>query len=274
MRLMKYGFYVTIASCLIVLNAFLIIGLMLNVTGAKEMGSAAIRSYSDAEPIEDPSPEGSSQEEETEAELSEKERPERALLEVAPLRQHPELFNGCEITALTMLLNDYGVQKNKMDFTAELKKDPTALQVDAKGNIVYWGDPHVGFVGDITGKQKGLGVYHKPILELMSQYVSDPVNLTGESFETLEQYVAEGHPVLVWTTISFQVPRENQWFQWESPTGTVHATFQMHTVLMVGYDQDYVYVNDPETGEKAKKIKKDTFIQTWETMGKQALSYT
>jgi len=44
-------------------------------------------------------------------------------------------------------------------------------------------------------------------------------------------------------------------------------------VLLVGYDEQYVYVNDPYTGKANLPIEKDRFIQTWEAMGKQAISY-
>lgn len=200
------------------------------------------------------------------------ERKAKAMIDTVSIRQHPELFNGCEITTLTMLLQSYGIDKNKMEMAAEMKRDETPLK-EVNGKIISWGDPHVGFVGDVTGRKKGLGIYHEPLFPLLQQYIPSAVNLTGSSFEELERFVSNGFPVMVWTTISFVPPRENQWFTWDSPTGEVRATFQMHTVLLVGYDDQYVYVNDPETGEKQKRIDRDRFIETWEVFGKQALSY-
>ncbi|MHC2201172.1 hypothetical protein [Paenibacillus sp. PvR053] len=44
-------------------------------------------------------------------------------------------------------------------------------------------------------------------------------------------------------------------------------------VVLVGFNADHVYVNDPLTAKKAQKANKQTFIDTWITMGKQALSY-
>ncbi|MFC5985677.1 C39 family peptidase [Marinicrinis lubricantis] len=201
------------------------------------------------------------------------ERKPSMMLEVASIRQHPELYNGCEITALTMVVNDYGVAKNKLSLASELRSDHTPIAMDQHGRIIEWGNPEEGFVGDITGKNMGLGVYHGPVLELMKTYIPTAQNLTGEPFEVLEQYVSGGAPVMVWTTVSFTVPQADGWVTWDSPTGEVKATFQMHTVVMVGYDDQHVYVNDPQTGEQAKKIKKAAFMDTWEAMGKQALSY-
>jgi uncharacterized protein YvpB len=51
------------------------------------------------------------------------------------------------------------------------------------------------------------------------------------------------------------------------------VTFQEHTVLLVGYDENHVYVNDPRQGIKNLKVKKDQFLSSWEALGGQALSY-
>lgn len=49
------------------------------------------------------------------------------------------------------------------------------------GDITQWGDPKEGFVGDITGKNKGYAVYVQPLQELMEQYLPNrTVNLTGK----------------------------------------------------------------------------------------------
>jgi uncharacterized protein YvpB len=201
------------------------------------------------------------------------ERKSHVLLDAPVIGQHPELYNGCEITALSMLLAFKGLDVSKMRLADEIMKDETSVQYDASGNIRFWGNPNTGFVGDVTGKRIGLGVYHEPLFELLQDYVSDAVNLTGESWDELEYYVSEGFPVIVWTSISFTPIAASDWVSWDSPTGTVKTTFKQHAALMVGYDEDYVYLNDPQTGRKNMKMNKQSFIQTWEAMDRQALSY-
>ncbi|MNJ01113.1 hypothetical protein D3C73_1606400 [compost metagenome] len=46
-----------------------------------------------------------------------------------------------------------------------------------------------------------------------------------------------------------------------------------HAVLLVGYDDQYVYVNDPWTGKKQFAVDRQQFLETWDVMGRQALSY-
>ncbi|WP_019007665.1 C39 family peptidase [Cohnella laeviribosi] len=194
-----------------------------------------------------------------------------AMLDAPIIKQNPELYNGCELTSLTMLLQYYGISKSKMDLIPEMKKDTTPIQFDEHGNITYWGNPNLGFVGDITGKQKGYSIYHTALLDLLKSYIPTGVDLTGTSFDKLERQISDGIPVVVWTTIGYTEPK--QWVVWDSPLGPIRATFSVHSVLLVGFDKQYVYVNDPLTGVKGQKVDKLQFIKSWETMGKQALSY-
>jgi uncharacterized protein YvpB len=190
----------------------------------------------------------------------------------APLiKQYPELPAGCEVTSLAMLVNHYGIAKSKMDLAGEMKLDPTPIVWGANGTIKYWGNPHTGFVGDVTRKRAGFGIYHTALFELLERHIPTAVDLTGQSFDAIEQQVSDGIPVVVWTTIDFKPPQ--RWVQWDTPIGPFRTTLAEHAVLMVGYDEHNIYVNDPRTGLANAKIDKIQFIETWEIMGKQALSY-
>lgn len=201
------------------------------------------------------------------------QNPLSAMIDAPVVKQYPELYNGCEVTALAMLLQYYGIYKDKMDLMSEMKVDPTKIKYNQDGSIRFWGDPNAGFVGDITGKQIGYGIYAQGIFPLLSIYIPDGINMTGQPFSALEQKIAAGIPVMVWTTVNFGAPADHQWMSWNSPNGTIKATFQEHTVLLVGYDDKHVYVNDPRQGIKNLKLEKEPFIQSWEALGKQALSY-
>ncbi|GAB2692685.1 C39 family peptidase [Paenibacillus thermoaerophilus] len=197
-------------------------------------------------------------------------KPASARLDAPAIRQHPELPSGCEIVSLTMLLQYLGVDKGKMELVKELPFDPTPMKMSG-GRIVSWGDPNTGFVGDVTGKGRGYGVYHGPLFRVLSSYTDQAVDLTGSEFDEVEKMLALGSPVVAWTTINFRVP--DKWVTWESPNGPVRATFIEHAVLLTGYDEEHVYVNDPWTGGKDVKVAKSRFVETWEAMGKQAISY-
>lgn len=195
------------------------------------------------------------------------------LIHVPSIEQKPELYNGCEVTTLTMLLNWAGVTVDKLQLANKIQKDNTKADENEDGNIVYWGDPNRGFVGDITGIDIGYGVYHQPIASLLNHYLPGKAeDLSGSSFQQILDYVKKGKPVALWCTASF-TPTDD-WVTWESPNGAVKATFDEHCVLLVGYDQNkkIVYLNDPLDGTKAKAVALDNFEKSWEQLGKQAVS--
>ncbi|PYI54433.1 C39 family peptidase [Paenibacillus flagellatus] len=199
-----------------------------------------------------------------------KPKPASAMLDAPVVRQLPELPAGCEIVSLTMLLNYYGIDKGKMELFGEMKKDPTPIRWE-KGAIAYWGHPNTGYVGDATGKSRGFGIYHAALFDTLKAYVPTAKDLTGSAFDAVERQIADGYPVVVWTTIDFAVPQK--WVSWDTPVGPIETTFMEHAVLLVGYDETHVFVNDPLSGKKAHKLNKDQFLATWDAMGKQALSY-
>lgn len=196
---------------------------------------------------------------------------EEALLEAPLLNQYPELPRGCEVTSLAMLLQYKGLNVDKLELAEEMPRDDTPIDWNPDGTIRYWGNPNTGFVGDITLKSKGFGIYHLALYDLLKKHVPSAVDLTGQGFDRILRQVAKGVPVLVWTTVQFDEP--TSWVEWDSPDGPVRTTYQEHAVLLVGYGKDYVVVNDPLKGATVRANRGD-FEESWEALGKQALSYT
>lgn len=201
------------------------------------------------------------------------ERPKKAMLTAPLIQQMPELARGCEVTSLAMMLNYAGTDADKMTLAKEVTKDPSPREmIDGK---IYFGNPHAGFVGDMnTFKKPGLGVYEGPIEELANQYLPDRiVNLTGKSFDDVLSYVASGHPVWVIITSTFDYVPERFWETWHTEQGPIEVTRKMHSVLVTGYDDEYIYFNDPLDEQLNKKFPREKFIKGWTQIGMQAISY-
>ncbi|XJZ27866.1 C39 family peptidase [Bacillota bacterium Lsc_1132] len=175
----------------------------------------------------------------------------------------PRLYNGCEVTSLAMLLNYYGYKVTKNELAEDIKRVPLNLPGNKKGN------PNIGFVGDMEDGP-GLGVYNGPIFDLTKQYAGDKaVNLTGSSFDDLLKMVNREAPVWIITTTSFAPVSVFE--KWNTPQGTIEITFSEHSVVITGYDDDSIYINDPY-GYKNRKVDRDNFIKAWEQMGRQAVT--
>lgn len=198
---------------------------------------------------------------------------QQVILDAPVIQQNPELKYGCEVTSLAMLLQHAGIDADKTNLAQRMVTDPDPLEQSDSGDILRWGNPHDGFVGDVSGTNRGYAIYAKPLQNLMQQYLPDrTVNLTGRPFEDLIEQIRKGKPVVVWTTAHYSPPR--QWEQWSHDDQQIKATMEEHAVLLVGFDLQHVYVNDPLTGDKARKTPRDPFVEAWKQLGSQALSYS
>jgi uncharacterized protein YvpB len=194
------------------------------------------------------------------------------MLNVVLINQNPELRFGCEVTSLAMVLNYAGVKTNKMDLYQSITKDPDPLIKSSKGDILHWGNPADGFVGDMTGKRAGYAVFDKPMIALINQKLPGrAVNLTNQPFERILEHVSAGYPVVVWTTGDYRLPdRPESWYHGEQH---INSPLDLHAVVLVGYDASHVYLNDPLSGKKQVKVNKEQFISSWRALQSRAVSY-
>ncbi len=207
-------------------------------------------------------------------EKQKQQKHQKIVLNVPLIAQNPELKFGCEVTSLAMVLRYAGVKVTKNQLANQVKKDTDPLKVDKKGNIVRWGDPNEGFVGDMTGRNKGYAVHVKPLQALMERYLPNrTVNLTGQSFDEILAQVRKERPVVLWTTGDYRKP--DRFESWYHKGKKMNVALDLHAVVLVGVDANnqYIYLNDPLSEKKAVRVRKDYFVQSWIALGKQALSY-
>ncbi|PGF05077.1 C39 family peptidase [Bacillus toyonensis] len=192
------------------------------------------------------------------------------MLDVPHYYQYPSLYNGCEVVSLQMLVEYHTGQRfNMVNFAMQMPMDTTPM-VKQGGRYKTWGDPDVGFVGDVTGKRPGFSINPAPLKRLLDQYAKG-TNLTGQSFSVLENYVRNGKPVVAWVTEGLTTP--NSSVTWKTPSGkTIYAKFNTHAVTITGVDGNNVYYNDPVTGQKNARASKSHFENIYNQMGQKALS--
>ncbi|MGX6442124.1 C39 family peptidase [Neobacillus sp. K501] len=195
-----------------------------------------------------------------------------AMLDVILIRQNPELKYGCEVTSLAMVLNYAGANTNKMELYQLIKKDQDPISRAANGDIISWGNPADGFVGDMTGRQAGYAVFDGPMIELINQKLPGrAINLTNQPFERVLEHVSAGYPVVVWTTGDYRLP--DRWESWSHGQQLIKTPLDLHAVVLVGYDANFVYLNDPLSGRKQVKVEKERFIASWKALQSRAVSY-
>jgi len=188
------------------------------------------------------------------------------------IEQMPDLERGCEVTSLAMLLQSDGIDADKLTLAEQIKKDPTPFEQDDDG-LVHFGNPNRGFVGDMKSfDNPGFGVYHGPIRELAEKYMPGRViDATGADFADLYSFLDNGIPVWTIVNMDYDTLSEDEFEQWMTPDGPIDITYKEHSVLVTGYDDEYIYINDPLN--ETDKVEKNSFIAAWEQMGKQAITY-
>lgn len=189
---------------------------------------------------------------------------------VETILQNPELPRGCEVTSLAMLLRYYNVKVTKLELADKITKDTTEYR--RSGSTVYAGNPYKGFVGDMSNANNfGFGVYHGPIYELLRYYKpAAGMDLTGCYFDSLFYLIRMDKPIWIITNATYKPLPSSEFETWVTPDGEISITRKEHSVLVTGYDENYIYFNDPLAGERA--ASRTEFIEAWEQMGRQAVA--
>lgn len=192
------------------------------------------------------------------------------ILDVPHIQQLPELPRGCEVTSLAMLLQDAGVHVDKVELANKLRVLPYR---DSNG---VYGNMHEGFVGDMyhldTG---GIGVFAEPIYNLGKQYLGNRlINLTKQPVSAIYDAIENGSPVWVITTSTFSPLQDSDFLTWNTSQGQMKVTYRQHSVVVTGFDSDYVYVNDPLSDTPNTRVNRKLFEEAWIQMGSQAIAYS
>lgn len=186
---------------------------------------------------------------------------------VSAIGQYPQLPTGCEATALTMLFNYSGLMVSKKDVANALPKVslPQYSQGKKRGS-----HPNEGFIGNPYSSHS-YGVYAEPILKVIEHYLPGrSEDLRGKNIDELLEIVKEGRPVMIWATINMSNVSYTQ--SWLLQTGeTFWWPNNEHALVIVGYDDKWIYMNDPYTGTE-RKFSRAAVNNRYYTLGKQAVA--
>lgn len=183
--------------------------------------------------------------------------------------QFPNYPNGCETVALYLMLKYYGVNVSPETLVNNLKKGDGVHWEDG---IRYGGDPEIEFVGD-PRDQHGYGVYQKPIINLANKYKSGMVDYTGHSLSQVLELVRSGKPVQVWVSINLKNTSVCADWVHKSTGKKINWICNLHSVVVVGFDDNYVYVSDPYSGS-IKKYGRSQFQKIYNLFGKRAIYFS
>lgn len=178
---------------------------------------------------------------------------------------------GCESASAVMLLQNAGYNVSVADFVDKyLDKGGFTW----KNGIQYGPDPNSKFVGD-PRSSSGFGCYAPVLTKAMNKILGNgktAKNLTGTAFTSLlTDYIDNGIPVAVWASINmvnvdngrqWVIPETGQLFTWKR---------HEHCLVLVGYDAEYYYMNDPYQSKGLVAYKRSVVEARYAQMGYQAV---
>ena len=195
---------------------------------------------------------------ETEPGCIEEALPSSYQLDVTYISQLPELPTGCEVTALTTVLNYLGYDVDKCDM---------ADNYMPKGNI-YYTDPDYAFMGDPHDYIKGWGCFAPAIVTTATNYFNTigsnkdiALNISGIDLDTLCRGIYDfQRPAIIWASNDMHpITKGKSWY-----VNGKKITWRNynHCLVLIGWDEENYIVSDPLKG--IVSYNKELFNQRYE----------
>lgn len=175
----------------------------------------------------------------------------KVIIDISCQSQFPDYPTGCETVSSWMVLNYYGIDisiDSIIDQYLEKGVAPYLME-----NKYYSSDPREMFLGD-PRSYEGWGICSSGIEKTLNKILKNTDYYVFSSYsytlsELCEIYIDKNIPVLIWCTVDMQekiIPVElniaetRVKVKWNTPS---------HCAVLVGYDENYYYFNDPYYGK-------------------------
>ena len=187
--------------------------------------------------------------------------------------QNPELPTGCEITSITMVVNFYGYDYDKITMTDKYLDKSDNFYYD--NGQLFGPNPQKFFLGNPRstsgyGLQCFSGTWVNTLNKVFEENKSEHYaeDISGRSLEDLEGEL-QSAPILISASIDMNPASPRVLFKDSETKEDVTTYRNFHCVVLVGYDEDYYYVNDPLG--TFSKLEKARLERAYTSTGQQAV---
>jgi uncharacterized protein YvpB len=181
-------------------------------------------------------------------------QPPLALIADAPVYKQQHSLS-CESSAASMAANFFGVTASEQGILDALPRHE---------------NPHLGFRGNVDGPYGGIedyGVYAEPIRAALAELGLEVEHLSG-GIEAIREHLRQGRLVIAWITYELQPQSPSQVLLSDGQVVTL-VPYE-HVVLVVGYNQEGLWVNDPYSGTRTFYAEGD-FVRSFAYLGNMGL---
>lgn len=179
---------------------------------------------------------------------------------------------GCELVSAAMVLQYRGCTVTADSLVSAVDKGRGKYK-DASG-VWYGGNPFTEFVGDPSQKMSegSYGCFAAPVVKAVEKVAPEckVYDISGCSEEQLLEYVAGGSPVVVWCVKNAGTLKEGVQWKYTDGSGSFKELVGEHCAVLTGYDEEYVYLNDPSAGRNVRQ-NRDKFLSNWKQLYSQAV---
>jgi uncharacterized protein YvpB len=169
-------------------------------------------------------------------------------------------FNlDCEARSAVDLAAYYGIDINEMEFLERLPRSD---------------NPEKGFVGDYRDSKgqippSSYGVHAGPVADLLRDFGLQVEAKKGLTWKRIRKEISAGRPVIAWVINNTLPGYAVEYTSSDGETNLV-ASFE-HTVIIIGYDQNYVTIQD---GGSVYQRTISQFLDSWGVLGNMAILVT
>lgn len=163
---------------------------------------------------------------------------------------------SCEASAAVDWAAFFGVQIDELEFF---------------GRIPVSDDPEKGFVGDVNGLWGQIppapyGVHAAPVAIVLRSYGLPAIARTQMRWDEIQGEISAGQPVIVW--VAGHVAKGTPVPYRAKDGSTTVVTRYEHTVMVIGYSDDQVWILDGAT-EYTRPLK--VFLDSWGVLGNMGI---
>lgn len=188
-------------------------------------------------------------------------------------RQEPQLPNGCEVTSLAMLLEGAGYCVDKEELYWEYLPRQN-FSYDSQGRETG-SNPEQVYVGDASTETAGWYCFEAPLVEAGNRYLQQQGSdlelqvVSGLSQETLNEYLDQATPLVVWVTLDYDQPARCDG-GWYLADGSFYSPYRnLHCVVVAGYGEEGYLTADPLHGWRW--VEETTFWTVFDAMERRAV---
>ena len=190
-------------------------------------------------------------------------------INVPTICQYPDLPTGCEAVAATMVLQYYGESITAADFASEwLRCSESFYTVN---NQMYGPDPNEVFAGN-PFSENSYGCFAGAVVNAINGNSTNckAKSVNAKSVEWLcSEYIDKNRPVLIWATTGMKQSKNGR--SWKFENGETFTWIASeHCLVLVGYNDEYYFLNDPQSGSTVA-YQKDVVEKRFKELGFQAV---